>query len=254
MKSRFAKFIDATVGAVLIFFAATAVMRYYTTLELAAFSAVAVTACALLLLGLFGKKREQQQKLSDNAEALFFELMFMSDRAHAKLLFDGLGSVGLDPTMHGNGVYTEKTAAYTFFAAPPDARDVARAIAKAKHYGAAKAVMLCKTPPKDPPAIDGFDVDFVCGEDVYKLLGGLGALPRTDYAAKSKKRSMFSGALGKDKILRYSVLSAAMFAASALFGFYVVPFACACVCAVLAVAAVILNVARAVRSKRINKP
>ena len=39
MKSKFAKFIDGTVGACLIFFAAVAVMRYYTTLQLAVFCA-----------------------------------------------------------------------------------------------------------------------------------------------------------------------------------------------------------------------
>lgn len=251
MKSKFAKFIDGTVGACLIFLAATAVMRYYTTLELAMFSAAAITACACLLLKLFGKKRENAQRLSADADAMFFDFMFSDESAPAKLLYAGLKAKDPATKLRGKGVYLNSTAAFCVFAAPPDKKTIARCIAKAKHYGASKTVVLSKTPPQAAVDVEGMTVKFAYGDDVYKLFGSLDALPQKNFAEKQRsRRSAFGAALGKDKIIRYALLSASLFAVSVLNGYSVITLVCACACAALAVASVGVSLSKAIKNRK----
>ena len=139
MKSKFAKFIDGTVGACLIFFAAVAVMRYYTTLQLAVFCAAAITACACLLLKLFGKKKEQALRLSAAADGMFFDFLFADDGAPAKLLHAGLKAKNPAAKIRGKGVYLNGTAAFCCFGTPPDKKNRGAIYSqKPKHYGASK--------------------------------------------------------------------------------------------------------------------
>lgn len=253
VKSKFAKFVDATVGAVLIFVAATAVLRYYTTLQLAMFAASCVTFCALVMLTFRSRKQSDAQKLSKNADGMFFDFMFESDAAPAKLLYSGLKSKGLEVKRHGNGVYAGSTAAFTLFDGRLDDKTAARMIARAKHYGATKAVILCKLPPAATPDVDGFTVRTVCGEKVYKLFASLGALPKHRFEQKRSKRfAAFGNALGKDKIVRYLLLAASMTALTVLFDYSVTTIACAVICAALFVASAIFNIVKAARAKRIT--
>ncbi|MCH5165528.1 MAG: hypothetical protein J1G01_03910 [Clostridiales bacterium] len=251
MKSKFAKFIDGTLGACLIFFAATAVMRYFTPLRLAVFSATAITACAIIILKATGRKQEAQKKLSDAAENMFFDFMFMEERAPVKHLFAALKSKLPNAVMHGGGIYSGNNALFCAFSAPPDEKTSARLIAKAKHYGAAKITVLCKIPPQRTLDIENFKIKFVSGNDVYALFASLGALPISKYAKRQRTlKDSFTGALGKDKIVRYAVLAAAMFAITLINGHSIITFLCACVCATLFTAAIIVNIGKAVKAKR----
>ena len=249
MKSKFAKFVDRTVGACLIFFAATAVMRYYTTLQLAMFSALAITACICLLLGAFGKRRYGKYIMSKNAQDMFFDFMFMDERAPARLLCKALNEKNITASLHGNGVYARDTAAFCFFDNPPDQRAIARTIAKSKRYGASKVLLLCKMPPQAVPNLNEVTVKIVSAENVYCLFGSLGALPDKKYSLKQKSRfSAFSHALDKDKIIRYIVLAAALFGVSVLSGGSLIPFICACAAASLAIISIVMSVTKKVKS------
>ena len=250
MKSKFAKFVDCSLGACLIFLAATAVMRYYTTLELAVFSAFSITACACLLLSLKTKKREKAERLSEAAEQMFYTLLFSDERAHARLLFNGLKSVGENPTMHGYGIYLGKTAAFCCFT-QTDAHDVARMISKAAHYGATKLLIICKTPPSSTVNTKAVTVSIIDGENAYKLLASLNALPQTRFEKpRKRRRDAFKHALDKDKIIRYAMLSAAMFLITVFLSRSIVTFVCACVSALLCAASVAYNIVRAISSRR----
>lgn len=250
MKSKFAKFVDATVGAVLIFAAATAVLRYFTTLELSMFAASCVTFCAVVMLTFRSRKKSNAQKLSASADGMFFDFMFENDAAPAKLLLRGLKDKGLPAVVHGRGVYVGKTAAFCAFDGRLDDKTAARMIARAKHYGATKAVVLCKLPPASMPDVDGFTVRTVCGDDVYRLFASLGALPKHKFAAKRKRKfGAFKSALGKDKIMRYFLLAASMTALSVLFRHSVTTVICAGVCGGLFVASVIFNIIKAAKTK-----
>ena len=254
MKSKFAKFVDATLGACLIFFAATGILRYYTTLELAAVSGVAVTACAVLLLHVSGANKRNATLLSSAADDMFYELMFTDGRAHAKLLYGGLKAKSDKARIHGQTVYFGKTAATCIFDRTPSAHDVARTVARAKHYGATKALVLCKAMPTERIEIDGFSVKYVVGNDVYKLFGSLGCLPPVKYSAKKKNRALgLSAALGKDKILRYLLLSVALFFVAMFGGLKIIPLVCACISAALCVTATILNIVRSGKSAERDK-
>lgn len=255
MKSKFAKFVDATLGACLIFFAATAVLRYYTTLELAAVSGFAVAACACLLMHVTGANKRNATRLSSAADDMFYELMFCAPRAHAKMLHDGLKSKYEHARLHGNAVYLGKTAAACVFDRAPTANDTARIIARAKHYGANKVVVLCKTPPDERIDADDFTVTYVVGNDVYKLFGALGCLPRKKYSPKKKNRALgLSAALGKDKIIRYFLLAVALFFVATFGGLRWIPLVCACVSAILCVAATVASIIRAGRSTENKAP
>ncbi|MDE6294191.1 MAG: hypothetical protein K2L88_06190, partial [Clostridiales bacterium] len=145
MKSKFAKFIDGTLGAALIFFAAVAVLRYFIpATDLTVFCALSITAGVCLLSKLRGTRKGEQVRISKAADDMFFEFMFLPQNAPALALAAGLKARGENAVTHGSGVYANKTAAYCVLN-QADERDVARLIAKAKHYGANKLIILCKT-------------------------------------------------------------------------------------------------------------
>lgn len=250
MKSKFAKFTDYTLGAALVFFAATAILRYYTTLELAAFSATAITACAIFILSITGKRKTEKQSLSTAAEAMFFDFLFADDGAPTRLLYKGLKARDNRAVMHGNGVYLNETAAFCLFDAPLDDKTSARLISKAKHFGAKKAVVFCKSPPTAIVDVNDFSLKAVHGDNVYKLFASLNCLPEKRFSTKKKSRlAAFSGALGGDKIIKYLLLSAIFFA-FATFTYSLITFVCACVCAVLFVVSAVLSVIKSVKTKR----
>lgn len=251
MKSKFAKFTDATVGTCLIFTAAVAVFGYYTTTDLAVFSALSVTACVLVLLRFRSKKRDASARLSAAANEMFFEFMFMSDDAPVKLLQSALKAKDPRTVRHGKGVYIGKCAAFCFFAEPPTDGATAYAIAKAKHYGANKITLLCKTAPVSaPPPLDGFTVKTVCGDDVYKLFASVGAVPDKKFTQSRKSRfAAFAGALSGDKALRYALLSVSL-GFAAYIGKSLIPFIFAVVSAVLAVLSVIFSLKRKFATER----
>lgn len=250
MKSKFAKIIDRSLGAVLLFFAATAVLRYYTPLYLAAFAAVPVTACALILLSLKDKKSSDAQKLTAAADGMFYDFMFLDAAAPARLLHRALKQKDERARLIGKGVYLNRTAAFCLFASAPDEATVARLIAKSEHYGATKLLLLCKTPPASVPSVNGMTVKALGGNDVYKLFASLGALPEHKHEKpKKRRRDAFSHALGADKILRYALLAVGMLGAYMLLN-NIVALVCAAVCAALAVAA---TVTAAVKKLKANK-
>ncbi|MCM1368479.1 MAG: hypothetical protein NC184_06710 [Roseburia sp.] len=249
MKSKFAKFTDCTLGAALVFFAATAVLRYYTTLELAMVCATAITACALLLLKTRERTGAEKQRLSAAAEAMFFDFMFMSDAAPARLLHSGLKARGNAAVMHGGGVYLGETAAFCVFDGAVNAEKSARLVAKAKRFGAKRVVILCKSSPTSTVNVDGFTVTTVCGDDVYRLFASLDCLPEKKFTAAKKSRlAAFSGALDGNKILKY-ILLAATFYVFAMFTRSLITFVCACACALLAIASIVFCVLKRVRSR-----
>lgn len=253
MKSKFAKFVDCTLGAALVFFAATAVLRYYTTLDIAAFSAVAVTACAVILMRFTGKRKESKIKLSHAADDMFYEFLFEDDIAPAKRLADGLKAKGVNAVRRGKGVYTDSRAAYCLFDdTPPTARTVARLVSKAKHYGKNTAIIFCRSAPPSPVDTGDFSVRYVCGDDVYKLFGALGALPAARERKKKKRFAAFSSALGTDKTVRYLLLAAAMFFIGITLK-SIVTFVCACICAALCVATLAVAAVKKLKRKTSDK-
>ncbi len=246
MKSKFAKFIDATLGSTLIFIAATAVLRYYTTIDIALFCAGSVTACAILLIKLKPKK-QTNDKLEPVAADMFFEFTFMSPDAPAKLLYTALKQRYDGATRHGGGVFVNGIAAYCLFSENADAAMTARLIAKAKHYGAHTLLLLCKSPP-DYPQITGITVKPICGNDVYRLFGSLGALPPRKYAdSRQKAPKAFAGALGKDKIVRYFILAASLGFMSWLTR-SVIAFVCSIACAALGLTALTLLAVKRIKN------
>ena len=254
MKSTFAKIVDKTVGAVLIFAAATAVLRYYTTLDYAVFSAIAVTACVLIMSGFAGKRKAEKLKISEAAADMFYDFMFFDDSAPSRLLMNGLKRAGASAVLKGKTVYVGKTAAFCAFDSQLSQRSAARAIARAKHFGAEKLVLFCKAPPASLPDVEGFSLKTVSGDDTYALFASLGALPDRKFEKRKLKRfAAFEHALGKDKLPKYFLLSASMFALTALIGFSVVTFICASVSSVLFVAACAYNAANARKNRRRKK-
>ena len=245
MKSKFAKFVDATLGSTLIFIAATAVLRYYTTLDIALFLAGSVTACAILLLKLKPKK-QTDVKLEAAAADMFFEFMFMPTDAPAKLLHAALKTKYDNAVRHGGGVFVNGIAAYCIFS-ETDSGATARLIAKAKHYGAHTLLILCKTPPEHPE-ITGITVKPISGNDVYRLFGSLGALPPRKYSdSRPKAPKAFAGALGKDKIVRYFILAASLGFMSWLTR-SIIAFVCSIGCAVLGLTALTMLAVKRIRN------
>lgn len=247
MKSKFAKFIDGTIGALLIFFAATAIFRYYTTLELAVFSGITVSACAVLLLHVTGAKRAAGQNLTKAAADMFYEFMFFDERTPAKFLYTGLKARTDDVKLRGKTVYLNGTAATCFFD-DISTKAVARAVATAKHYGAKKLLLFCKTVPANKLDFSDFDLRYVNGDDTYKLFRSLGAVPKPAYSLKKESRtSRFVAALGKDKIIKYLLLSCGLFFVSVLSGYKVIPFVCACIGGALFIASLAYNIVKSVK-------
>lgn len=252
MKSKFAKFIDGTMGAALIFFAAVAILRYYIpTTDLVVFLAVTVTAGILLLSKLKAVKRDSKLRLSKAADDMFFEFMFMPENAPTALLLNALKAKGEPAVKHGNGVFLNGTAAYPVFSQRADEATVARLIAKAKHFGADKLVLLCKA-PQIVPQVDGMQVVTVCGDDVYTLFASLNALPERKYAGvTSRRRGAYKNMFSADKILRYAVL-AILFYFVSRFSHSIVTFVCAVLCAALALTATTLTIVRAAKKRKAN--
>lgn len=249
MKSKFAKFIDGTIGALLIFFAAFAVLRYFIpATDAAVFCAVTVTAGVCMIARLRGKKKGELLRISKAADDMFFEFMFLPDNAPAIMLADALKSKDENAVRHGNGVYLNSTAAYCCLSRPPDDRECARLIAKAKHYGADKLVILCKAPPP-LPQVDGMEVAAFCGDDVYKLFASLNALPPRKYAEHAKRQNAFKNAFSRDKIFRYLVLAFSFFFA-AWVSRSIITFACSVLCAALAVISVTMTAVHAVKNRK----
>ncbi|MDE7106810.1 MAG: hypothetical protein K2O39_00635 [Clostridiales bacterium] len=249
MKSKFAKFIDGTIGALLIFFAAFAVMRYFIpATDAAVFCAVTVTAGLCMLTRLRGKRKGELLRISKAADDMFFEFMFLPDNAPAIKLADALTAKGENAVRHGNGVYLNATAAYCCFNSPLDEGACARLIAKAKHYGADKLVILCKTPPP-VPQVDGVEITTVCGDDAYKLFASLNALPPRKYAETAKRRGAFKNAFSRDKIFRYLVLALSFFFA-AWVSRSIITFACSVLCAALTVISVTMTAVRSVKKRK----
>lgn len=250
MKSKFAKIIDFTVGSLLIFLCAFALFRYYTTAELAAFSAISITAGLVILFRFRRKRAESAAHLSKASADMFFDFMFLPPDAPAKQLYNGLSAAAEGVKRHGKGVYVGKTAAFCFFDRAASESDIASTIAKAKHFGAEKILLLCKTPPAKIPELDGITVRAVVGDDVYVLFASLKALPEKKYSLKQRRRfSAFFGALSPDKIPRYAMLSFTL-GFVAYVGRSIVPFVFSIVCAVLAIAACMLAIGKRIKTTR----
>lgn len=252
MKSKFAKFIDRTLGAALLFVAATAVLRYYLPLYVAALAASAVTAVLYIITGAIAKKRDGIAEASRATEEMFYDFMFENERAPARLLQSGLKSRGVKSELHGNALYSGSSAAFFAFDAPPSDKDVARMVSRAAHYGKKTILVFCKTPPRLSVAPDGIKIRTVHGDDVYRLYASLGALPkrRFDKSKRAGKLSAYKGALDKDKIVKYLLLSASLFAVAWLTGFSIVTTACAGLAAALFVASAVFNIVKAVKAKQ----
>lgn len=255
VKSKFAKFVDGTIGAILIFIASAAIFAYYTPVPmLSIFSGITVTVCAILLLRLKNKRDCAKQKLSQNAADMFFDFMFLDEYAPAKLLCAGLNGKAQRAVRRGKGVYLNRTAAFCFFGCPPNEATAARTMARAKHYGANTTLFLTERQSHVPTDIAGITAKNIYGDDVYKLFASLCALPEKKFARRKKsRRAALSGALSKDKILRYVLLSAFMFALSVFLHRSVIMLACAVICAALAIAATTLNAVKYAKEKRLAR-
>ena len=254
MKSKFAKFVDSTLGACLIFLAATAVFRYFTTLELAVFSGVTVAACAVLLLHVTGLKRQAGHELSQAADAMFYEFMFLPDASPAKKFHSALVAIRPEAKLHGKAVYLGKTAAFFIFDDVTQ-RALARAVNAARHFGAKRAVIFTKTPPPDKLAIDGFDIEYASVNAVYKLFRSIGALPAPNYSARNgKKRSVFVGALDHDKAVKYLLLAVCLFFTSMLSGYSIIPLVCSIISAALCAASIVATAVKRIKRAAPDSP
>ncbi len=241
MKSTFAKIVDSTVGAALVFIASFAVIRYYAPTATAVFGAACVTFTALVLLRFGSNKKSAAFKLSKAADEMFFDFMFLPNAAPARLLAKALATKDVPPpTVRGDAVYVGKTAAFFAFDAPPDEKALARMIARAKHFGAKKAVVFSKGSAAKLQVND-FELTTVCGDKVFELFASLGALPEHKYEKSRKtRRAVLRAALGKDKIARYIFLSAALFFVAWL-THSIVTTVCAAISAALALASTIIS-------------
>ena len=77
------------------------------------------------------------------------------------------------------------------------------------------------------------------------------ATPKRAFAAKKRgKPYKLSGAFDKDKIARYLVLSAALFAIAAFTDYSIITLVCAGVCALLFVIASVVNIVKYVKKQR----
>ncbi len=254
MKTRFAKFVDRTVGAVLLFAVFTALFRYYTTAELAAFSAAAAAACVVLVLCAVGKNRDGKRELDKKAEEMFYDFLFESDDCPAKKLAAALRAKNVEATVKAGAVYALGTAAFFSFDRPLDEGRAARMVARAKRNGALRAVVFCKCQPQSTVSVKDFPLKAVCGDEVYKLFASLDALPKRTFEKPVGSRfAAFSKALSSDRILRYLALSAALFAVSLLFGFSLIPFVCATVSAALFAASVVFNAVKKIKAVKAEK-
>ena len=254
MKSTFAKFIDRTLGAALLFIAATAVLRYYLPLYVAALSASAVTATVFIITGAIVKKRNGLAEVSRAAEEMYYDFMFENAYAPAKLLQSGLTARGVSSKLHGSALYSDTAAAFFAFDMPPDDKAVARMVARATHYGKKSIVIFCKAPPHITIAPDGINIRVVCGDDVYRLYASLGTLPKRKFnkPAHSGRFAAFKGALDKDKTARYLLLSASLFAVAWITGFSIVTTVCAGIAALLFILSAVFNIIGTVKAKRQN--
>ncbi len=252
MKSKFAKFVDYTLGSVLLFGATTAVAVYFMPLKLAAFTALSVTATACVIMRFADGRKTSAAHLSKAANDMFFEFMFLNPAAPAKMLYDGLKRRDDRAKLRGTGVYLGKTAAYPFLSSTPAAIDIARLISRAKHYGCNRVIIICKTPPTETLSVTGIKVINVSGDDAYRLYASLDCLPEKKYSTKQKRKFIdtYRGALSSDKIIRYAVLSAALFATSAIFGFSPVTLACACICAALFLASTVIAAVGKIKARK----
>ena len=236
----------------MIFFAAVAIFGYFIpSAEIVLFCALSATGGICLMARLRGMRRGERVRITKAADDMFFEFMFLPESAPARLLENGLKARGEQTARHGNGVFVNGTAAYCVFSRTADDAFVARLIAKAKHYGANKLVLLSKF-PLPVPQVDGMNVTTVCGDDVYTLFASLDALPKRKYAEKSSSKSgAFKNALSADKILRYGIL-AVLFYFVARFSRSVITFSCAVLCAALFVAAITATIVRAAKKRKTN--
>ena len=247
MKTRFAKFIDGTLGLTLMFIAAFAVLCYFIPKSFAALTALSFCSAAFLFFGFRERINGDKVKLSKNASAMFFDFMFEGSNAPAKLLKSGLSEKGLSVTVRGNALFTGNTAAFFHFAAPPTQNDMAKDIAKAKRYGATKILVFSELPAPPFPQIDGFEIVAVTSDEVYKLFASLDCLPERKFEKKGRRRfAALLSALSKDKIPRYFLLASGLFAV-AYFTKSVACAVCAAVSAVLFVSAIIYG---AVKTKK----
>lgn len=251
MKTRFAKFVDRTVGAALLFLVLTAVLKHYTTTELAAFSAVPITICLFFMLGVVGKRKDGEARNAKRTDDMFYDFMFESESYPAKKLAAGLKNKNIDAVVRADAVYVGKTAAFFAFGKPPDDATIARMIARATRMGASSAVLFCKSPPTSTVDVKDFKLKTVCGDDVYALFASLNALPERKFEKPIRRRfAAFANALSSDKLVRYFMLSASLFAVSLMFGFSLIPFVCAVISASLFIAAATFNIVKKVRAKR----
>ncbi|MDE7464545.1 MAG: hypothetical protein K2M48_05905, partial [Clostridiales bacterium] len=224
---------------------------YYTTTELAAFSAASKTACAFFMLGVIGHRKNSEREMSARTEEMFYDFMFEREGYPAKKLADGLRAKNVEATVKANAVYVGKTAAFFAFGKALDEPQAARIIARAKRSGASKAVVFCKLPPSATVDVKDFELKTVIGDDVYKLFASLGAVPKRRFEKPARARfASFRNALARDKIVRYLTLSASLFFVSFLFGFSIIPFVCAVICASLFLAAIVFNLVKRIKARQ----
>ncbi len=249
MKTRFAKFVDNTLGCLMLFTAVTACLLYFLPTDLAVFGAFSITSTAFVILKTRQRKKIGEQSVSKAARNMFFDFMFESDALPPKLLLNGLKARGKDAKIRGKAVYVGGVCAYCDFSdAAITPEKIARRIGIAKHYGAKKLLLLLRVPPVETVEIADFEVQAICGEDVYKLFGSLNALPDGKYAKKQRKRfARLGGALGKDRIPRYAVLSALLIALTVMTDMSVVTLVCAVISSALLIASIVFTLISALR-------
>ena len=247
MKTRFAKIIDGTLGFTLMFLAAFSVLCYYIPKSFAALAALSFCSALFLIFGFRARINGNKLKLSQDTGAMFFDFMFADSAAPAKLLKKGLGEKGVESAVHGSALYAGNTAAFFHFGSPPQKTDIAKAITKAKRYGANKLLIFSELPAEPFPSVDGYEITNIVGDDVYKLFGSLGALPEHKFERKKRRRfSALLSALSKDKIPRYLLLAAGL-AAVAFFAKSIVAAVCAAIALALFIASTVFY---AVKSKK----
>ncbi|MDE6293349.1 MAG: hypothetical protein K2L88_01855, partial [Clostridiales bacterium] len=112
-------------------------------------------------------------------------------------------------------------------------------------------IILCKTPPP-VPQVDGMEIKTVCGDNAYRLFASLNALPKRKYAeSNTARRSAFKNAFSPDKIIRYALLAVAFYF-TARFSKSIITFACAVLCAALAVIGITTAIVRKAKKRKAN--
>lgn len=243
MKGTFAKIIDRTFGAGLLFLVATAVIGYFQPQRIALIAGTIITALIYLASSLTSRISNDKQKLSHATEQMFYDFMFLNTDEPSKMLQVGLRKRGINCYTSKTALYYKNTVAFFAFDEVLTQTQTAKYISTAVRKGVSNVLIFSKKDFTPSISVDGITLRVISGNAVYQLFASLNALPAHTYKSTAKKRifPFLSAALDLRKLPRYLLLSCAFFFIAAITKFSIMLTFCAILNAVLALSTIILR-------------